>query len=174
MSKPRINSRAKGAKHERDAARTLEEWTDIKFVKTPASGGLRWASGFHVIGDIVPEDMYQLADFPFSVEVKARRELDFEDLLLPNKSELLKFWKQASDDAKRAKKFPLLLARRDRMPKGSFYVFIPLRVFRKALKYYRPNKYIKYGNQFIIVYSEDFFSNLDYDDLLDAILDLKP
>jgi Holliday junction resolvase len=74
----RINSKAKGSKNERYAAKALEEWVGFPFTRVPQSGGLRWQGGQNITGDIIPEDMYKLQDFPFSVEVKARKELDFE------------------------------------------------------------------------------------------------
>jgi len=100
--------------------------------------------------------MYQLEDFPFSIEVKARKEIDFEDLLLPHKSEIMKFWEQSVADAKRVDKTPMVLMRRNGMPKESFYVIIPYSVFSLLSNLLNLHNYINYGNQVVISYSEDF------------------
>jgi len=152
----RINSKAKGSKNERSATKTLERWTDFPFTRVPQSGGLRWQGGQNITGDIIPEDMYQLEDFPFSIEVKARKEIDFEDLLLPHKSEIMKFWEQSVADAKRVDKTPMVLMRRNGMPKESFYVIIPYSVFSLLSNLLNLHNYINYGNQVVISYSEEF------------------
>ena len=167
--KDRINSKAKGSKNERSATKAMENWTDFPFTRVPQSGGLRWQGGQNITGDIIPEDMYQLEEFPFSIEVKARKALNFEDLLLPNNSDILKFWAQAKDDAKRVKKIPLLMMRRDRMPREEFYIGIPNKVFIKLQRVLKPTKFLRYNKEIVFMYSREFFKT-SYDDVLDILL----
>jgi hypothetical protein len=164
----RINSKAKGSKNERAATNLMERWTDFPFTRVPQSGGLRWQGGQNITGDIIPEDMYQLEDFPFSIEVKARKLIDFEDLLLPHKSEIMKFWGQSVADAKRVDKIPMVLMRRNGMPKETFYVIIPYNTFTLISKVLNLHNYLIYGGDIVISYSNEFFET-DYDLVLDEL-----
>jgi hypothetical protein len=116
-----INSRTKGAKAERVAAKVIEKWTGKKFAKTPASGGLGWKKA-NVAGDIVctTEGVF----FPFCVEIKSYSKIDFSHLLTPGikNIEILDFWAQCSRDAEKAGKIPLLMMRYNGLPKEFFYV----------------------------------------------------
>jgi len=168
----RINSKNKGNKGERTAARLLERWVDFPFTRVPQSGGLRWQSGRNITGDIIPEDMYQLEDFPFSIEVKTRKSIDFEDLLLPHLSEIMKFWEQSVADAKRVDKIPMVLMRRNGMPKETFYVIIPYPIFTVISKLLNLHNYIIYGDKIVISYSNEFFKT-DYDLVLDELWELQ-
>lgn len=168
----RINSKAKGSKTERSATHVLEAWTGFPFTRVPQSGGLRWQGGQNITGDIIPEDMYELEDFPFSIEIKARKEIDFKDLVLPFDSEILKFWAQSVADAKRVKKIPMVLMRKDRMPKGAFFIIIPYHVFFRIKKILNLHNYIIYRRKIVIGYSPEFFK-ADYDLILDKVWDIK-
>ncbi len=164
----RINSRTKGSKNERAATKLMERWTDFPFTRVPQSGGLRWQGGQNITGDIIPENMYELEDFPFSIEVKARKLIDFEDMLLPHKSEIMKFWGQSVTDAKRVEKIPMVLMRRNGMPKETFYVIIPLPIFSLLSHLLNLHNYLIYGNEIVIIYSNEFFE-IDYDTVLDVL-----
>jgi len=166
---PRINSKAKGSKNEREAAKALERWCDMPFTRVPQSGGLRWQGGQNITGDIIPEDMYELRDFPFSIEVKSRKELDFENLLLPNNSDILKFWDQATSDAKRVDKIPLLMMRRDRMPKQAFYIAMPYKTYVRLSSLINPTKHLRFNKLLVILFSDDLFDT-PFDDILDRLL----
>jgi len=168
----RINSKNKGSRNERYATQALEEWTSMPFTRVPQSGGLRWQGGQNITGDIIPEDMYELEAFPFSVEVKVRKELAFEDLLLPNNSDILKFWAQSTADAARVNKIPMVMMRRDRMPKNSFYILFPLSTYIRIRKYLYLHKYLRYAKEFIICYSDEFFK-ADYDKVADVLTKYK-
>lgn len=119
-----INSRSKGCKNERKAAKLIEVWTNKKFARTPSSGGLNWKTS-NTRGDIVctTEGHY----FPFCVEVKAHREINFAELLMPQKKgvKIQEFWDQATRDAEKCNKIPLLLMRYNRMPSDLFFAAIP-------------------------------------------------
>lgn len=116
-----INSRAKGNRGERVAAEVFQKWTGKTFSKVPRSGGLHWKTA-NSIGDIIctTEGHY----FPFAIEVKNHKEIDFAQLLIPDLKgvKILEFWEQCSRDAERGKKIPLLLMRYDRLPKEFFFV----------------------------------------------------
>ena len=129
----KINSRKKGANAERKVAALMQKWSGREFSRTPASGGLRWKTS-NVIGDIVCTEERHF--FPFSIEVKVRKEINFEHLLYIDKSDILKFWNQALRDAKRGNKLPLLFMRYNGMPSDLWFVLIQIKVYRKLKKYF--------------------------------------
>lgn len=118
-----INSRKKGAKNEREIAKTLELWSGKKFAKTPASGGLNWKTS-NVAGDVVcvTEGHY----FPFCIEGKSYLKIDFSHLLTPGikNVDILGFWEQAKRDATKANKIPILLIRYNGLPKHFWFLAI--------------------------------------------------
>lgn len=122
------NSRRKGSKNERNISKLLESWTKKKFSRTPSSGGLNWKNS-QVSGDIVctTEGHY----FPFSIEAKNYREINFEHLLYLDDPDILKFWNQCVSDSKKSAKtkIPLLFMRYNGMPKDLHFVAIPNHYF---------------------------------------------
>ncbi len=156
-----VNSRKKGARSERGAAEVLENWTGFEMVRVPRSGGLRWASGLMVTGDIIPSDPLELATFPFSVEVKGYNTLDFRNMLTAKSSDFLKFWKQATQDALRVGKIPLLMVRLNGMPKESYYVAIPRQAFIRINALVTGGEdipYFLYSGVFVIFMSDHLFT----------------
>jgi hypothetical protein len=123
------NQRKKGNKAQRVAAAVLKKWTKKPFASTPRSGGLRWGNMSTVIGDVVctKEGHY----FPFSVEVKFYKEINFEHTLYTDKGDVKKFWEQACEDALRAKKLPMLMMRYNRLPVGFFFVGLRISHYKK-------------------------------------------
>lgn len=117
-----INSKQKGSNNEREAAVFLEKWTGEKFTRVPSSGGLRWKNSPRVCGDVICEN--DSFDFKFSVETKHLKDLAVLPVLMP-KSKVCTIWKQCKKDSLRASKIPLMLLRKNGMPKGTFYVFLP-------------------------------------------------
>jgi Holliday junction resolvase len=131
----RINSRAKGAKNERKVCKTFQEWTGFEFNRTPASGGLRWKKTDNIVGDLICSEPNII--FPFSVEVKAYEEINFEHLLYLKDTKIEKFWNQALEDSQRGQKIPLLLMRYNGMPSDLYFLgmnFKHFLRFRKHLK----------------------------------------
>lgn len=124
------NSRQKGNKAERKAAQLFKTWTKRDFARTPSSGGLQWKTT-NSKGDIVctKEGHY----FPFCIEVKNYKFINFNELILPDKKnkDLLIFWAQAKRDAEKAKKIPLLLFRYNGLPSEFFFIIIPCAFYRK-------------------------------------------
>lgn len=117
-----INSRTKGNKGERNVAALFKKWTGKDFSRTPSSGGLQWKKT-NVKGDIVctKEGHY----FPFCIEVKTYRDINFCHLLIPNvKAKIIEFWEQCRKDAVLAKKVPLLIMRFNGMPKDFHFIVL--------------------------------------------------
>lgn len=128
-----INSRKKGSKTERLVAKLIEDWTGKKFARTPSSGGLQWKASM-AKGDVVCTTEGHF--FPFCLEVKNYRNINFEHLLYnPKGSDILKFWEQASRDATLAKKVPMLLMRYNGLPRNLFFIVIPTNFISGAVKH---------------------------------------
>lgn len=126
---PKINSRSKGNKNERDLAKLFKAWTKKEFARTPSSGGLQWKNS-NSKGDIVctTEGHY----FPFCIEAKNYKEINFEHLLYIQKPKILEFWAQAKRDAEKANKIPLLFMRYNGMPKDFHFVAMETGFYYKA------------------------------------------
>lgn len=131
MANNRINSRSKGNKNEREIAKLLKAWTKKEFARTPSSGGLSWKTT-NTKGDIVctTEGHY----FPFCIEAKSYKDLNFQHLLYSDKAEILKFWAQANKDADAANKIPLLFMRTNGIAKNLHFVVMHQRHFRMFIK----------------------------------------
>ena len=100
----------------------------MKFVRVPASGGLRWKNTTNSVGDIICDEPNYI--LPLSIEVKFVRDINFEHLLYHrgNKARRMprirQFWKQAYDDSQRGKKRPFLMMRYNGLPSNMFFVVI--------------------------------------------------
>lgn len=116
-----INSKQKGNANERECAKWLTKWVGKKFSRVPQSGGARWENSPFMCGDIVCEDIEY--DFPFTIETKHLKTIPTKGKLRSN-SRVFTIWKQAKADAERADKKPMLILRKDGMPKQSYIVFI--------------------------------------------------
>lgn len=126
MAQKRINSRTKGKRAERAVAKLFEEWTGYEFGSTPGSGALRWQKRtFDTASDLVCLDEKHSRKFPFTIEVKSYKELDFDKLIYPSKCKIKEFYKQAIGDAERADKYPLLFMRSNGLKKDFYYVAMP-------------------------------------------------
>lgn len=120
-----INSRKKGSKNERDVCKWWERWTGFDFDRVPASGGLRWGRTTDTAGDIICSDKKHFLRFPFSIECKAHKDINFEHILLGNKNiKIREFWEQAQSDAQRAGKLPILMMRYNGMKKGEYFFLV--------------------------------------------------
>jgi Holliday junction resolvase len=140
-----INSRTKGNKNERNLAKLFETWTRKKFSRTPSSGGLRWKNS-QTVGDIVCTTEGHF--FPFSIEAKSHREINFEHLLYLDEPKILEFWAQAVGDAQRAdvKKIPILFMRYNGMPSDLHFVVLSYSVYQQIwTSFPRSHRYLQYG-----------------------------
>lgn len=118
-----MNSKKKGNRFELSVSKWLTEWTGYKFQRTPYSG----ANHFNreLASDVMCSDPKHQFRCRISIECKSYKDIKFEHILLGNKgSEVNKFWAQASRDAQRANKVPILCMRYNAMPKGEFFFVI--------------------------------------------------
>lgn len=135
----------------------MEDWTGKKFSRVPSSGGLQWKAS-HAKGDITctAEGHY----FPFCMEVKNYREINFEHLLYLDKPDIIKFWDQCTRDAAICNKCPVLFMRYDRLPKDFWFIVIPLKIyylfFKNDIKL--PKTLIDESRGIIVITTEAFFS----------------
>ena len=119
----RINSKNKGSRFERTICKWFQDWTGYEFNRVPASGGLRWKKTDNITSDITCTDPKHLKRFKLSVECKSYNDLKFEHILLGNKGcKILSFWEQASNDAIRGNKIPVLIMKYNNMPKGEAFL----------------------------------------------------
>lgn len=134
------NSAKKGTKYQRKVAKALSKWTGLEFKSTPRSGGLRWNTMSHVIGDIVciTEGLF----FPFTIECKFYEKIDFSQALLTKtkKNQIAKFWQQASSDGERAKKVPLLIFRYNGLPGEFQFLAMDYKDYLKLKRFINTNE----------------------------------
>ena len=132
----KINSRNKGNRFERDVAKWFEKWSGYEFGRIPGSGSLRWQKTDNIVGDITCTDAKHSRRFPFSVECKFYKDLNFEHILLGNKScDIIKFWEQCKGDAERANKVPFLVMRYNSMPKEQYFIMVKEDFFKGIKKH---------------------------------------
>lgn len=124
------NGKAKGSKNERGVAKFWQNWSGLEFSRVPASGGLRWQKKDDISGDIICTDPRKSRRFPFSIECKFYKDINFEHLILGNKKQkIIEFWEQAKTDGERARRIPILFARYNGMPKMTWFVAMPIYLF---------------------------------------------
>lgn len=132
----KINSRNKGNRFERDVAKWFEKWTGYEFGRVPGSGSLRWQKTDNIVGDITCTDAKHARRFPLSVECKFYKDLNFEHIILGNKScDIIKFWEQCKGDAERANKVPFLVMRYNSMPKEQYFIMVKANFFKGIKKH---------------------------------------
>jgi hypothetical protein len=147
-----MNSKKKGNKTERVAAAFMKDWSNWEFSRVPQSGGLRWKAADNIAGDILCTEPNKL--FYFSIEVKGYNKIDFSHLLYDTKSDIDKFWQQATDDSIRAHKIPLLLMRYNGLPAGFFFVAMDKNFARHCFKKLPFERYMYTKNLFITTTAE--------------------
>ena len=159
----RINSKNKGNKAERVVCKILSKWSNKEFSRVPASGGLRWKKTDNIAGDITCSEPNHLCYLSF--EIKSYKNINFADLLvLPKNIDILTFWNQARQDAKRAKKVPLLFMRYNRLPKDFYFVVMTSSLYKEVkLRNIKLRNFIRYKD-LIITSTRDLIS-LPYKDL---------
>lgn len=173
------NGKTKGSKNEREVSKWWQEWSGMEFSRVPASGGLRWQKKDDISGDIICTDPRQSRRFPFSIEAKFYKDINFEHLILGNKKQkIIDFWGQAVEDGIRANRLPLLFMRYNGMPKQTWFVAMEPRVFKVMLSKVKEMNYGYFevttdeGIQFVIINSNDLLTT-DYKDFSLTIKKLK-
>lgn len=117
------NSKKKGSRFELKVSKWFTKWTSFKFGRTPYSGANHQSRDLS--SDVMCQDERHAHRCKISVECKSYKEIKFEHILLGNKGcDILKFWEQASKDAKRANKVPILCMRYNSMPSEEFFFVV--------------------------------------------------
>jgi len=108
------NSKQKGNRSEREVVKLCKQyWQSNDFMKSPESGALStMLEGFGAPADIIGRlagDLLVPVDFPFCIESKFYKEINLWSLFTnPANNYIKQWWEQCVNDAKRAKKIPLL------------------------------------------------------------------
>jgi len=145
------NSKKKGNKGEREVSKWWQLWTTYEFSRVPSSGGLRWHSVHNTVGDIICTHEIHSRRFQFAIECKNYKDINFEHLILGNKSvKILDFWKQVVDDGERGDRIPILFMRYNGMPKNMYFVVVSRNLFSLL------SHQIELENNYFIVPKEDF------------------
>ena len=100
-------SKAKGSAFEAKIAKLFTEEFGKDFKRVPLSGALEWMKG-----DIIC--IQDTAWFPYTIECKHYKEINWNNLLTAKSAEMYKFWEQTLREAEVMKKKPLLIFRWDR------------------------------------------------------------
>lgn len=167
----RINSKAKGSKNERDVCKWWKDWTGYEFSRVPSSGGLRWSRTTDTTGDILCSDQKHYLRFPFSIECKNYKDINFEHILLGNKNvKVLQFWEQAVGDAERGGKLPILMMRYNGMKKGDYFFVVSETIGALLVRNMPPNDVnvmlVNAGNtKLIIAMASDIAKYNDYKEI---------
>ena len=99
-------SKTKGRAFEYIVRDKLSEAFESKFERVPLSGALTYLKG-----DVYPPWM---PDFPWCVEAKNHKEVEWNNLLTAKTNSIIEFWNQAEKQANIMKKRPLLVYKWDR------------------------------------------------------------
>jgi hypothetical protein len=113
----RINSKAKGSSFERDIVNRFKIlFEDDGFMRTPHSGAQFGASNRHRMQGIDEGFSHQMCGdlvvpekFPFSIECKAYKDLDFHNIINGSCTTLDEWIEQAEDDAQASDKEMLIV-----------------------------------------------------------------
>ena len=100
-------SKIKGSAYEAKIKRYLNSHLDFEFERMPLSGAIEYLKG-----DLwTPHDT---AAWPYCIECKHYKDIQWNNLLTAKTTDLLNFWRQAEREAEVMKKKPLLIFRWNR------------------------------------------------------------
>lgn len=117
------NSKRKGSRFELKVSKWMTKWSSYEFGRTPGSGSFHKNNDLG--SDIICNDPKHAHRCKLSIECKSYKDIKFEHVLLGNKGcDILKFWEQASKDAKRTDKYPILCMRYNSMPREDFFFVV--------------------------------------------------
>lgn len=147
-----MNGKRKGNKNERALTKWWEEWLGLEFQRVPQSGGLRWNNRDNISGDIICTDPRKGRRFPFTIETKFHKDINFSHLLLNVKgNKIFEFWKQVTEDGIATGKTPILFMRYNGMPKLEWFVAIDGKLYKRYFQKYEKGipelKVIKYNSE---------------------------
>ena len=100
-------SKIKGTAYEAKIKRYLNSHLDIEFERMPLSGAIEYLKG-----DLWPP--HDTAAWPYCIECKHYKDIQWNNLLTAKTTDLLQFWRQADREAEVMKKKPLLIFRWNR------------------------------------------------------------
>ena len=100
-------SKIKGSAYEAKIKRYLNSHFDIEFERMPLSGSIEYLKG-----DIWPP--HDTAGWPYCIECKHYKDIQWNNLLTAKTTDLLNFWRQAVREAEVMRKEPLLIFRWNR------------------------------------------------------------
>lgn len=169
------NGKKKGNKNERNLSKWWQNWSGLEFSRVPASGGLRWKKTDNISGDIICTDDRKARRFPFSIETKFYKDINFEHLILGNKKQrVIEFWEQAIEDGDRSDKIPILFMRYNMMPKNVWFTIVSLKVGNIILKKNKgkteyPYFIIEHTKHRIMCFNSNDLQNLDYKEFIKTI-----
>lgn len=127
------NSKRKGNKFELKVSKWFTEFSGYKFQRVPYSGANH--QNRDLASDIMCSDERHAHRCKISIECKSYQDIRFEHILLGNKRcKITQFWKQASSDAQRAKKIPILVMRYNSMPSTEFFFIVDERLIKPLTK----------------------------------------
>lgn len=127
------NSKRKGSKFELKVSKWFTEFSGYKFQRVPYSGANH--QNRDLASDIMCSDERHAHRCKISIECKSYQDIRFEHILLGNKGcKIVQFWKQASSDAQRAKKIPILVMRYNSMPSTEFFFIVDERLIKPLTK----------------------------------------
>ena len=100
-------SKIKGSAYEAKIKRYLNSHFDIEFERMPLSGSIEYLKG-----DIWTT--HDTAAWPYCIECKHYKDIQWNNLLTAKTTDLLNFWRQAVREAEVMRKEPLLIFRWNR------------------------------------------------------------
>lgn len=146
-----MNSKKKGSRFELKMSKWFTKWTTYTWNRVPMSGA--WHSNKDAASDITCVDERHAHRCKISVECKNYKEIKFEHILLGNKRcDILKFWAQASKDAKRANKVPVLCMRYNSMPAEEFFFVVDYKLGSIIAQYITKSMYIQVQENTLMVF----------------------
>lgn len=157
-----INSKNKGSRFERKIGAWFTKWTGFKFERNRAGSGA-WHSNKDATSDLTCTDERHAHRCKISIECKNYKDIKFEHVLLGNKScDILKFWEQATKDAKRANKVPILCMRYNSMPSEEFFFVVDYRLESIISQYITKSMYIQVPGNTLMVFMASEVLNVPY------------
>lgn len=139
-----VNSKRKGNKFERTVAKWMSDWTGYKFGRTPYSGANHQSRD--LASDVMCTDERHAHRCKISVECKCYKDIKFEHILLGTKgSEVEKFWNQATNDALRSAKVPILIMRYNSMPSNEFFMAVGEDLAKEFIPFVKDTRYMVFN-----------------------------
>lgn len=157
-----INSKNKGSRFERKIGAWFTKWTGFKFERNRAGSGA-WHSNKDATSDLTCTDERHAHRCKISIECKNYKDIKFEHVLLGNKScDILKFWEQATKDAKRANKVPILCMRYNLMPSEEFFFVVGIELGDIMAEYVTRVMYIQVPGNTLMIFMASDVLNVPY------------